>query len=151
MYRFLILSFVASLAFAANIALADPPDVDELSDLEPQYIGMAVADAGMDAAISRVWKEGVVTTIATYGETDWNLIVYDTYAEDILGGVYMPEAVLTETLTGTLRPALCYIAYSMPPQPAANDYIDRIVGSAKEYGFPSWYIERLESFRVYPT
>jgi hypothetical protein len=29
----------------------------------------------------------------------------------------------------------------------SNDYIDRIVGPAKEYGFPDWYIARLESFR----
>jgi len=40
------------------------------------------------------------------------------------------------------RPALCYIAPSMDPKPATSDYIDRIVGPAKEYGFPVWYIER---------
>ncbi len=69
------------------------------------------------------------------------------HAEHVLGGVYLPEAVLTETKDGKLRPALCYIAPSIEPKPAANDYIDRIVALAKEYGFPAWYIERLESFR----
>jgi hypothetical protein len=69
------------------------------------------------------------------------------HAEHTLGGVYLPEAVLTETLHHTWRPALCYIAPSMDPKPATADYIERIVGPAKEYGFPTWYIERVESFR----
>ena len=69
------------------------------------------------------------------------------HAEHVLGGVYLPEAVLTETKDGKLRPALCYIAPSIEPKPAANEYIDRIVAPAKEYSFPAWYIERLESFR----
>ncbi len=69
------------------------------------------------------------------------------HAEHVLGGVYLPEAVLTETKDGNLRPALCYIAPSIEPKPATNEYIDRIVAPAKEYGFPAWYIERLESFR----
>ena len=69
------------------------------------------------------------------------------HAADVLGGVYLPEAVLTETTDGKLRPAICYLAPSMEPQPATNEYVDRIVGPAKQYGFPAWYIERLESFR----
>jgi hypothetical protein len=69
------------------------------------------------------------------------------HAEHVLGGVYLPEAVLTEMRDGTWRPALCYIAPSLDPKPAAHDYIDRIVGPARKYAFPTWYIERLESFR----
>jgi len=69
------------------------------------------------------------------------------HAEQVLGGLYLPEAVLVERRDGSWRPALCYIAPSLPSQPAARDYVDRIVGPAKEYGFPPWYIERLESFR----
>ena len=61
--------------------------------------------------------------------------------------VFAPEAVLVETLDNKWKPALCYIAPAMEPRPAENDYIDRIVGPAKEYGFPDWYIRRLESFR----
>ena len=64
-----------------------------------------------------------------------------------LGEIYLPEAVLVETLDGKLLPALCYICHDMKPRPAANDYIDRVVKPAREYGFPEWYIERLESFR----
>jgi len=69
------------------------------------------------------------------------------HAQDVLGGVYLPEAVLVETLAGGWRPALCYIAPALEPQPASHDYIDRIARPAREYGFPEWYLARLESFR----
>ena len=69
------------------------------------------------------------------------------HAEQVLGGIYLPEAVLAETTDGKLRPALCYIAPRMQPAPATNDYIDRIVHPAREYGFPSWYIDTLQRFR----
>lgn len=69
------------------------------------------------------------------------------HARDVLGETYLPEAVLVETLDGQWKPALCYIAPSMEPQPVAHDYLDRILGPAKEFGFPGWYLARLESFR----
>lgn len=62
-------------------------------------------------------------------------------------GLYLPEAVLVQTLDGKWRAALCYLAPAPEPAPASNDYIDRIVGPAREYRFPDWYIARLESFR----
>jgi cation transport regulator ChaC len=68
------------------------------------------------------------------------------HAKDVLGETYLPEAVLVETLDGKLRPALCYIATAMEARPAAADYIERIVRPAKEFGFPAWYVERLQSF-----
>jgi hypothetical protein len=70
-----------------------------------------------------------------------------THAKDVLGQVYLPEAVLAQTTDGKWRPALCYLAPAMEPRPAANDYIDRIAGPAREYGFPEWYVRRIESFR----
>jgi cation transport regulator ChaC len=85
---------------------------------------------------------GIVAT-ATHEELER---LYE-HAEYVLGGVYVPEAVLAETTDGKLRPALCYRAPAMEPKPASNDYVDRIVAPAKEYGFPAWYIERLERFR----
>lgn len=69
------------------------------------------------------------------------------HAKTILGETYLPEAVLTEALDGKWKPALCYLCPEMNPAPATNDYIDRIVAPARRYGFPRWYIERLESFR----
>ena len=85
---------------------------------------------------------GILAT-ATHNELDR---LY-THAKNVLGEVYLPEAVLVEILNGQWRPAMCYIAPSMEPKPAANDYIDRIVKPAREFGFPGWYIEHLESFR----
>jgi hypothetical protein len=85
---------------------------------------------------------GVLAT-ATHQELDR---LY-AHARDVLGETYLPEAVLTETLDGAWRPALCYIAPAMEPRPAADDYIDRIAGPARGYQLPEWYIRRIESFR----
>jgi cation transport regulator ChaC len=72
--------------------------------------------------------------------------LYD-YARQDLGGVYLPEAVLVQTADGRWLPALCYIAPEMEHRPAANDYLDRIAGAARQLGFPGWYLARLEEFR----
>ncbi len=85
---------------------------------------------------------GIVAT-ATHQE----LARLYAHAQNVLGEIYLPEAVLVETLDGKWRPALCYLCPEMEPRPAANDYIDRIVKPAREFGFPDWYIARLESFR----
>ena len=62
---------------------------------------------------------------------------------------YLPEAVVVRTYDEKWRPALCYIANSMEPRPASDNYIDNIVKPAKEFGFPLWYIEKLETFRPF--
>ena len=72
------------------------------------------------------------------------------YGQDWLGGTYLPEPVLVEIADGRLVPALCYIAPTRPPARPADDYLDWIIGPAREYGFPDWYIERLEHFRKQP-
>jgi len=69
------------------------------------------------------------------------------YGQDWVG-TYLPHPVFVYTTDGTLRPALCYIAPGMEPAPPDNDYIDRIVEPAHRYGFPDWYIERLEQQRA---
>ncbi len=71
--------------------------------------------------------------------------LYD-HARDVLGGVYLPQAVLAYTVSGQAEPALCYIAPNLQDGPASADYVGRIVEPAREYGFPAWYIMRLESF-----
>jgi len=85
---------------------------------------------------------GILAT-ATHAELDR---LY-SHAQSVLGETYLPEPVLAETLSGTWRPALCYIAPSMEARAAANDYVERIVKPAREFNFPEWYVERLESFR----
>lgn len=62
-------------------------------------------------------------------------------------GTYLPHPVVVETMEGIQVPALCYLSPSREKTPAAKDYIDRIVGPAREYGFPAWYVERIEQFR----
>lgn len=69
------------------------------------------------------------------------------HARDVLGETYLPEAVLVETAGGAWLPALCYLCPRMEPRPAAADYVERIAGPAREYGFPAWYVRHIESFR----
>jgi len=69
------------------------------------------------------------------------------HAREVLGEVYLPEAVLAETRRGTWRPALCYICPDMAPGPADAAYVDRIVDAACEHGLPPHYVTRLEGFR----
>jgi len=63
-------------------------------------------------------------------------------------GTYLPEAVVVHTRGERLLPALTYLKPDMQIAPPADDYVDRIVGPARQYGFPAWYVERLESFRA---
>jgi hypothetical protein len=86
---------------------------------------------------------GILAT-ATHEELER---LYD-HARQVLGEVYLPEAVLAETREGTVRPALCYLSPAMEPRPADNAYLDRIVTPGRKYGFPDWYLERLERFRT---
>ena len=86
---------------------------------------------------------GIVAT-ATHAE----LARLYAHARDVLGEVYLPEAVLVQTRAGLWRPALCYLCPEMAPRPADNAYVERITGPAREFGFPPWYIARLESFRT---
>jgi hypothetical protein len=72
--------------------------------------------------------------------------LYD-YARRELGTVYHPEPVLVETFDGKWRAALCYIAPVMESRKPSNEYLEHIVEPAKQYGFPDWYIARLEDFR----
>ena len=73
--------------------------------------------------------------------------LYD-HAENVLGGKYLPEAVLVQTLGGRWMPALTYIAPVLSGKPAAADYVERIAKPAEAYGFPSWYVERIKSFKL---
>ena len=87
---------------------------------------------------------GIVATL-THAELDR---LY-AHAKEVLGETYLPEAVLVHTDSGVDRPALCYISHDMIERPPDEAYVERIVGPARQYGFPDWYLERLESFREY--
>jgi hypothetical protein len=69
------------------------------------------------------------------------------HAEQVLGGKYLPFPVLAELREDSLVTALCYIAPSMEAHAADPAYVDRILAPAREFGFPAWYVERIQSYR----
>ncbi len=82
-----------------------------------------------------------IVALATHAELE------RLYGQDWVG-TYLPHPVVVSTTDGTLRAALTYIAPNMKPEPPTDDYLDRIIGPARSYGFPDWYIQRLEVERV---
>jgi hypothetical protein len=85
---------------------------------------------------------GILAT-ATHHELD---ILY-AHAQHVLGGTYLPEAILAESADGARWPALCYLASAMDPDTPTDNYLDRIIEPAKAYRFPDWYVDRLQEFR----
>jgi hypothetical protein len=61
-------------------------------------------------------------------------------------GVFLPEAVLVETADRRLVPALCYMPPSRKHDAPDIPYVERILAAGREYGFPSWYLSKLENF-----
>ena len=85
-----------------------------------------------------------VVSAATHEE----LVRLYAHSQNVLGESYAPEPALVQTNDQRWLPVLCYISHSMKPSPATdNAYIERIVQPAREFGFPQWYIQRIESFR----
>jgi Gamma-glutamyl cyclotransferase, AIG2-like len=80
---------------------------------------------------------------ATHAELDR---LYTEHAQGVLGGTYLPQAVVCHLPSGDLRPALAYIAHDMPPRPADPAYVRRILQPAREYGFPDWYLAHIRAF-----
>ncbi|MBN2081073.1 hypothetical protein JW859_02580 [bacterium] len=89
------------------MAFADPPEVNELSDLVPNYLALSALSATEESAISRIFMEDEVTVICTYGGLDWYLNVSECYAEDIdTCWVYFDGEIYTGTTV-----ALCTESY----------------------------------------
>ena len=68
------------------------------------------------------------------------------HARDVLGEVYLPEAIVAEDAAGASRPALCYLAHDMVERPAEAAYVERVIAGARELGAPLEYLERLAAF-----
>jgi hypothetical protein len=65
--------------------------------------------------------------------------------EKNFGLKYLPEAVLTSTLDGALRAALCYMAPTMidaAPDPA---FVKQLAQCVRTMGLPDWYAAHVES------
>ena len=86
---------------------------------------------------------GILTQL-THTELDR---LYQGHARTILGGTYLPEAVVVNRADGTIAAALCYLAHDMKAASADAAYVDRILKPAQAYGFPQWYLEHIASFR----
>jgi hypothetical protein len=43
-----------------------------------------------------------------------------------------------------------FIASAMEPHPAQRAYIERILRPARDFAFPSWYVEKIERFLPEP-
>ncbi len=80
------------------------------------------------------------------GKTPSGTVSNAPLAHDVLDDLYLPEAVLVSTLDDKWMPALCYICPHMEPRPADAAYVERILGPARGYGFPQWYLDRLGKF-----
>lgn len=70
-----------------------------------------------------------------------------SHAENILGGIYLPKAVLVRKSSGEFVPALTYISTTMMRKKADNEYVERIAKPAEKLKFPKWYIEKIRSFK----
>jgi orotate phosphoribosyltransferase len=68
------------------------------------------------------------------------------HAREVLGEVYLPEAVTAVEASGLQRPALCYVAHEMHERPAEAAYVERVIAGARELGAPPDYLERLAAF-----
>lgn len=92
------------------------------------------------ACISRSDRHSVygILTYPTHAQ------LHKLYSMDWVG-TFLPEAVIVETTDGKLQPALCYIPPSCGDEPADREYLAHIVAAGRSYGFPDWYIQRLES------
>jgi hypothetical protein len=69
------------------------------------------------------------------------------HAKDVLGETYLPEAVTVQTMDGKWMPAMTYLCPRMEFRQAEDAYVDRIAQPAREFGFPAWYVDRIESFK----
>ena len=144
---------------------AEPPDTGVLVFFYGSYMNRAVLAeigvvpgsfevaslAGFDIRIApranlvRAPGHAVFGVLATATHAELERLY--AHARNVLGEIYLPEAVLVETRAGAQQPALCYIAPRMAEAPAESGYLDRILAPARELGFPAGYLARLEAFR----
>jgi hypothetical protein len=114
-----------------------------------------VAPLGLEVA--RLWGYDIrIAPLANLARSDqrcvYGVLCELTHAEldrlfgEARFGRYRPEAVLVETGSRGLVPALCYVAPAAAAGPPAVDYLNRIVAAARQQSFPDWYVARLESF-----
>ncbi|MFQ5995307.1 MAG: gamma-glutamylcyclotransferase family protein [Acidiferrobacterales bacterium] len=86
---------------------------------------------------------GILTKL-THAELDG---LYVAHAQEKLGAIYRPEAVIVLTDENKPIPTLCYLSHDMQPSTPDPAYVERILDPAKQYGFPSYYLDHIASFK----
>lgn len=66
----------------------------------------------------------------------------------LTNATYNIEPVLVNTRGGKIVPAITYLSTNLPAAFAENAYIDKILKAADAYGFPNWYLDRINKFRT---
>lgn len=108
--------------------------------------------AGFDLVVQPVANivengDGAVFGIlANFTHDEINTLV-NGHTPTLTEATYNPEPVIVRTRGGKIVPAITYISTDLTPGFAEDAYIDRILKPAKSYGFPRWYLERIEAFR----
>ncbi len=119
-------------------------DIQLKADFSPSFIEVARLD-GFDIHVA---PHAVLSR--TDGRTVYGVLVeishrqLDTMYSAPGVGVFLPEAVMVVTSDGKFTPALCYIPPEVGNEPADRDYLAKLVKAGREYGFPEWYLRRLE-------
>lgn len=125
------------------------PEVLAEADVVPERLEVAWVP-GFEIVIERL-----ANLIPSNRHMAYGILAHTTHAElarlydqarDVLGAAYHPQAVLAWTPSGQLEPALCYLSPEVPAGPPAAEYVARIIAPARKFGFPDWYVRRLESF-----
>lgn len=70
------------------------------------------------------------------------------HLSNLTNAKYQIEPVLVNTRGGKIVPAITFLCTNLPPAFADNAYIDRINKAADAYGFPKWYLDRINKFRT---
>jgi hypothetical protein len=122
-------------------------DVMALGDFVPQSVEVAKL-SGYDIAF-----DPHANVFRSEHSAICGILVYPTheelgklYARDGVG-VFLPEAVLVETQSNRLLPALCYMPPKRGTAPPDTAYVERLLEAARLHGFPAWYLSHLERFR----
>ncbi|MBL4789471.1 MAG: gamma-glutamylcyclotransferase [Kordiimonadaceae bacterium] len=78
-------------------------------------------------------------------------ILEATQNGSLTSAAFNPEPVIVRTRGGRIVPALTYLSTNLDPSFAKADYVKSLLATADKYGFPRWYLDRIEAFKPQPA
>jgi hypothetical protein len=126
-------------------------DIMALGDFYPERIEVAKLN-GYDIAfdphanIFRCENRAICGVLVYPSHEELNKL----YARDGVG-IFLPEAVVVETIDHKLVPAMCYMPPARGTAAADTEYVDKLITAGIDHGFPSWYVDRLKELRDMST